>query len=75
METRTTMLAGVSHDLRTILTRFKLELALLKSGPGNRRDEEGRRRDGPHARGLSGFRQGDSASSRRRPTWARSSTN
>ncbi len=25
---RTTMLAGVSHDLRTILTRFKLELAL-----------------------------------------------
>ena len=33
METRTTMLAGVSHDLRTILTRFKLELALLKSGP------------------------------------------
>ncbi len=33
MEQRTTMLAGVSHDLRTILTRFKLELALLKSGP------------------------------------------
>jgi len=33
METRTTMLAGVSHDLRTILTRFKLELALLRSGP------------------------------------------
>jgi two-component system osmolarity sensor histidine kinase EnvZ len=29
MEQRTTMLAGVSHDLRTILTRFKLELALL----------------------------------------------
>jgi len=26
---RTTMLAGVSHDLRTVLTRFKLELALL----------------------------------------------
>ena len=33
MEQRTTMLAGVSHDLRTILTRFKLELALLGSGP------------------------------------------
>jgi len=30
---RTTMLAGVSHDLRTILTRFKLELALLGDTP------------------------------------------
>ena len=29
MEQRTTMLAGVSHDLRTVLTRFKLQLALL----------------------------------------------
>jgi two-component system osmolarity sensor histidine kinase EnvZ len=29
MEQRTTMLAGVSHDLRTVLTRFKLELAVL----------------------------------------------
>ncbi len=29
MEQRTTMLNGVSHDLRTILTRFKLSLALL----------------------------------------------
>ncbi len=29
VEQRTAMLAGVSHDLRTILTRFKLELALL----------------------------------------------
>jgi two-component system, OmpR family, osmolarity sensor histidine kinase EnvZ len=29
VEQRTTMLAGVSHDLRTILTRFKLELAAL----------------------------------------------
>jgi two-component system osmolarity sensor histidine kinase EnvZ len=28
VEQRTTMLAGVSHDLRTVLTRFKLELAL-----------------------------------------------
>jgi two-component system osmolarity sensor histidine kinase EnvZ len=32
IEQRTTMLAGVSHDLRTILTRFKLELALLCDG-------------------------------------------
>jgi two-component system osmolarity sensor histidine kinase EnvZ len=29
IEQRTTMLSGVSHDLRTILTRFKLELAML----------------------------------------------
>ncbi|MGB7037772.1 MAG: ATP-binding protein [Xanthobacteraceae bacterium] len=33
IEQRTTMLAGVSHDLRTILTRFKLELALLGDAP------------------------------------------
>jgi two-component system osmolarity sensor histidine kinase EnvZ len=33
MEQRTTMLAGVSHDLRTILTRFKLELALIGDNP------------------------------------------
>ncbi|MBV1694686.1 MAG: HAMP domain-containing protein [Hyphomicrobiales bacterium] len=29
VDQRTTMLAGVSHDLRTILTRFKLELEML----------------------------------------------
>ena len=29
IEQRTAMLAGVSHDLRTVLTRFKLELALI----------------------------------------------
>jgi len=33
MEQRTTMLSGVSHDLRTILTRFKLELAMLGNTP------------------------------------------
>jgi two-component system, OmpR family, osmolarity sensor histidine kinase EnvZ len=32
VEQRTAMLAGVSHDLRTILTRFKLELAVLGKG-------------------------------------------
>ncbi len=30
---RTTMLNGVSHDLRTILTRFRLSLALLERTP------------------------------------------
>ena len=33
IEQRTAMLAGVSHDLRTVLTRFKLELALAGDGP------------------------------------------
>ena len=33
VEQRTTMLNGVSHDLRTILTRFKLSLELLDTGP------------------------------------------
>ncbi len=33
MEQRTTMLAGVSHDLRTVLTRFKLQLALMEETP------------------------------------------
>ena len=32
VDQRTTLLAGVSHDLRTILTRFKLELAVLGGG-------------------------------------------
>ncbi|HEY1153679.1 MAG TPA: ATP-binding protein [Pseudolabrys sp.] len=40
-EQRTTMLAGVSHDLRTILTRFRLELALLGDNP----ETEAMRRD------------------------------
>lgn len=33
VEQRTTMLAGVSHDLRTVLTRFKLQLALIGDSP------------------------------------------
>ena len=36
IEQRTAMLSGVSHDLRTILTRFKLELALLGDNPDTR---------------------------------------
>ena len=34
IEQRTAMLTGVSHDLRTILTRFKLQLALTGSKSG-----------------------------------------
>ncbi len=33
VEQRTVMLAGVSHDLRTILTRFKLQLAMFEEAP------------------------------------------
>ena len=33
IDQRTTMLNGVSHDLRTILTRFRLSLALLQQTP------------------------------------------
>jgi two-component system, OmpR family, osmolarity sensor histidine kinase EnvZ len=33
IEQRTAMLSGVSHDLRTILTRFKLSLALMGDDP------------------------------------------
>ncbi|MFC0242042.1 ATP-binding protein [Rhodopseudomonas telluris] len=41
IEQRTAMLAGVSHDLRTILTRFKLELELIGDAP----ETEGMRKD------------------------------
>ncbi|MET0747276.1 MAG: ATP-binding protein [Rhizobium sp.] len=33
IEQRTAMLSGVSHDLRTVLTRFKLQLALAGDNP------------------------------------------
>jgi two-component system osmolarity sensor histidine kinase EnvZ len=33
VEQRTTMLAGVSHDLRTVLTRFRLQLAMFEESP------------------------------------------
>jgi two-component system osmolarity sensor histidine kinase EnvZ len=41
IDQRTTMLAGVSHDMRTVLTRFKLELAML----GDTQETEALRRD------------------------------
>jgi two-component system osmolarity sensor histidine kinase EnvZ len=33
IDQRTAMLAGVSHDLRTVLTRFRLQLALIEDSP------------------------------------------
>ena len=33
VEQRTVMLAGVSHDLRTVITRFRLQLALFEDTP------------------------------------------
>ncbi len=48
MEQRTTMLAGVSHDMRTILTRFKLELAFLPEGA----DTEALKRDVDELQGM-----------------------
>jgi two-component system osmolarity sensor histidine kinase EnvZ len=41
IEQRTAMLSGVSHDLRTILTRFRLQLAIAE----DRKDLEGLNRD------------------------------
>ncbi len=41
IDQRTTMLAGVSHDLRTILTRFRLQLAVS----GDSTENEALRRD------------------------------
>jgi two-component system osmolarity sensor histidine kinase EnvZ len=41
IEQRTAMLAGVSHDLRTVLTRFKLELALISDS----RELDGMKKD------------------------------
>ena len=69
IEQRTTMLSGVSHDLRTVLTRFQLELALL--GETRRHGGAARRcrRDDAHAGGLPGLRAG-----RRRRGRPRSST-
>ncbi len=59
MDQRTTMLNGVSHDLRTILTRFRLSLALLDQTP----EVEDLRRDidemGRMLEGYLAFARGD----------------
>ncbi len=71
MEQRTAMLAGVSHDLRTILTRFKLELALLGDSP----ETEAMRKDVDEMAWMLedylAFARGDSGEQAQRPTWRR----
>ena len=60
IEQRTAMLAGVSHDLRTILTRFKLELELMGDSP----EVDGMRKDVDEMAGMLeaylAFARGDS---------------
>ena len=60
IEQRTAMLAGVSHDLRTILTRFKLELELI----GDSSEVDGMRKDVDEMSGMLedylAFARGDS---------------
>jgi two-component system, OmpR family, osmolarity sensor histidine kinase EnvZ len=60
IEQRTAMLAGVSHDLRTILTRFKLELELIGDSP----EVDGMRKDVDEMSGMLedylAFARGDS---------------
>jgi two-component system osmolarity sensor histidine kinase EnvZ len=60
IEQRTAMLSGVSHDLRTILTRFKLELALIGDSP----ELDGMRKDVDEMSGMLedylAFARGDS---------------
>src|SRR6188508_2141610 len=60
IEQRTAMLAGVSHDLRTILTRFKLELELIGDSP----EVDGMRKDVDEMAGMLeaylSFARGDS---------------
>ncbi len=60
IDQRTAMLAGVSHDLRTILTRFKLELALIGDSP----EADGMRKDVDEMSGMLeaylAFARGDS---------------
>src|SRR6202034_2141256 len=62
-EQRTAMLNGVSHDLRTMLTRFKLSLALLD----NSADSEFLQKDvdemGQMLEGYLAFARGDTGES------------
>ena len=69
IQQRTEMLAGVSHDLRTPLTRMKLSLAHAAGLAGDQGAGRRRRRHAAHDRGLSRLRarRGRRGSGRRRP--------
>ena len=53
---RTEMLAGVSHDLKTPLTRMKLALAMMPDDADTRSMRGRHRRDGAYAGRVSGLR-------------------
>ena len=65
-EQRTAMLNGVSHDLRTILTQFKLSLALLDNSADSELLRKRRRRNGNDAGGIPRFRARRTLVKRRR---------
>ena len=65
-EQRTAMLNGVSHDLRTILTRFQLSLEMMDDDAGARAAAARRRGDaGACSRAISPSRAATAASRRR----------
>ncbi len=59
VDQRTTLLASVSHDLRTPLTRLKLELALAEPGKRVEANEARSRRNGAHDRRVPRLRRGE----------------
>jgi two-component system osmolarity sensor histidine kinase EnvZ len=60
---RTAMLNGVSHDLRTILTRFRLSLALLDNSPDSEFLEKDVDEMGRILEGYLAFARGDASES------------
>ena len=60
-EQRTAMLSGVSHDLKTILTRFRLSLAMLEPTPEGRDLEYDVEEMQGMLEGYLAFARGDSA--------------
>jgi two-component system, OmpR family, osmolarity sensor histidine kinase EnvZ len=62
-EQRTAMLNGVSHDLRTMLTRFKLSLALLDNSADNELLQKDVDEMGQMLEGYLAFARGDAGES------------
>ena len=73
VEQRTTMLAGVSHDLRTVLTRFKLQLAMFEDRRNSTPCAPTSTRCRPCSKITSPSRRGPRARRSCAPTSARSS--